>query len=234
MKQPRLLEPADIEVRIQQCKQTAGGKYRTVLLLYKTARTDMAILDDTFGAMNWSNSYQEIKGRMYCTISVRDPETGSWVSKQDCGTESNMEAEKGEASDAFKRAGTRWGIGRELYTGPVISIFTDTDQKFERFEVKSIAYDDRRCVTSLEIARERTGETVYSFCMPKARTRQAKPAEGFDKADAWRKTVELTGSDDSAKAAWLGTGIKSSKEMTGEKFMELYRKLKAEKEANNG
>lgn len=224
MNTPRLMEPDDIEVRIQQTRTGRDGKYVTVLLLYKTARTDMAVLDETFGPTNWSNSYREIKGHMYCTISVRDPETHEWVSKEDCGSESNVEAEKGEASDAFKRAGTRWGIGRELYTGPLVRIVTDYDPKYERFVVTDIGYDDKRRINRLHIASAKSGQLVFSYDMA------PKSADTFDMAGAWNQTVDLLGSPEEAKKAWLGTGIKSSKEMTGERFLALYKQLKAEKE----
>ena len=105
----RNLRKDEIEVRVASTQNNVAQ-----LLLYKTARTDAAILDETFGQFNWQCSYSEIKGNLFCTISVRDPKTNEWVSKSDCGAESNIEKEKGEASDAFKRSGFRWGIGVEL------------------------------------------------------------------------------------------------------------------------
>ena len=111
----RALKPEEIEVRIG----TVGAKGVT-LLLYKNARVDRQILDDTYGAMNWECDYKELKGNMYCGIGVYDADKGIFVWKWDCGTESNTEREKGEASDSFKRAGFRWGIGIELYTSPFI------------------------------------------------------------------------------------------------------------------
>lgn len=110
----RPLRADEIEVRIGQIYEKGVS-----MLLYKNARTDMAILDETYGAMGWQCDYKEVKGNLYCGIGVKD-EAGAWVWKWDCGTESNTEREKGEASDAFKRAGFRCGIGRELYTAPFI------------------------------------------------------------------------------------------------------------------
>lgn len=107
----RALRPDEIEIRVAQVTK-AGYQ----LLLYKNSRCDKRILDEVFGSMRWKDEYHEVKGALYCTISVWDEETGQWVSKEDCGSESNMEKKKGEASDAFKRAATAWGIGRELYT----------------------------------------------------------------------------------------------------------------------
>ena len=116
-----------IECKVKQV--TAKG---AVVLLYKTARVDMDMLDLIVGPANWMNSYRDIDGVLYCTITIRDPETGHWISKEDCGIESRADGEgnekKGEASDAFKRAGFRWGIGRELYSSPFTFINAETKQ----------------------------------------------------------------------------------------------------------
>ena len=111
----RNLKPDEIEVRVG----TVGAKGVT-MLLYKNARVDRAMLDEEYGAMNWSCRYEEYKGNLFCSIGVYDTDKKEWVWKEDCGTESQTEKQKGEASDAFKRAGFRWGIGIELYTSPFI------------------------------------------------------------------------------------------------------------------
>ena len=109
-----------------ECKVSMVRENGIQLLLYKTARTDMTLLDETIGAYNWKCSYQEIKGNMYCTISIYDEDKKEWIDKQDCGVESAFgDKEKGEASDAFKRAGFKVGIGRELYSSPFIWIGAD-------------------------------------------------------------------------------------------------------------
>lgn len=111
----RSLKADEIEVRVG----TVGAKGVT-LLLYKNARVDRQVLDEEFGQMNWQVKYTENKGNLFCSIGVWDKEKAQWVWKEDAGAESNMEKEKGEASDAFKRAGFRWGIGIELYASPFI------------------------------------------------------------------------------------------------------------------
>ena len=111
----RNLKADEIEVRVG----TVGQK-GVSMLLYKNARVDRAILDEEYGAMNWSCRYSEHKGNLFCSIGVYDIDKKEWIWKEDCGTESQTEKEKGEASDAFKRAGFRWGIGIELYTSPFI------------------------------------------------------------------------------------------------------------------
>lgn len=124
----RTLKADEIEVRIGQVGQDKNGNGYATLLLYKNARTDMQVLDETFGAMNWQKDYKEIKGNLYCGVGIWDEDKQQWVWKWDCGTESNTEKEKGEASDAFKRAsvnvsdGKGGGIGRELYTAPSIFV----------------------------------------------------------------------------------------------------------------
>lgn len=117
----RLLTKDDIECRVAQAGKT-NGKAWCSLLLYKDARVDQKVLDSTYGPLNWKRSHELIGDRLYCTVSVWDNEKKEWVSKQDVGTESNTEKEKGQASDSFKRACFNWGIGRELYTAPKIFI----------------------------------------------------------------------------------------------------------------
>lgn len=135
MKEIPLLTANDVECRIK--KITNEG---AVLLLYKTARVDMRILDEVYGSMNWQRHHEVINNNLFCTISVWDSEKSQWISKQDVGTESNAEAEKGQASDAFKRAGFAWGIGRELYDAPFIWISGKVG-KYDRFHVTDIQYD---------------------------------------------------------------------------------------------
>ena len=107
----RSLRADEINVRIDQCVE---GK--ALLLLYIDSRACRKILDETFGMFGWRDHYEEIKGALYCTIELWDETKSQWIPKQDCGTASNTEKTKGEASDAFKRACFCAGIGRELYT----------------------------------------------------------------------------------------------------------------------
>lgn len=166
----RLLKANEIEVKVKQVKQNG-----LVALLYKTARTDMDILDEEIGSDYWQCEYEEIKGNMYCKIGVWFEKLNQWVWKSDCGIESREDGEgnekKGEASDAFKRAGFKWGIGRELYTAPFIWISADYieikqfGQKYtcnEKFSVSKIEYNDNREIVALEIVNGK-GKTVYTF-----------------------------------------------------------------------
>lgn len=153
MKEIPLLTANDVECRIK--KITNEG---AVLLLYKTARVDMRILDEVYGSMNWQRHHEVINNNLFCTISVWDSEKSQWVSKQDVGTESNAEAEKGQASDAFKRAGFAWGIGRELYDAPFIWI-SGKVSKYDRFHVTDIQYDrEKQEFTRLTICDDKGKE----------------------------------------------------------------------------
>lgn len=160
----RRLNADEIECRVAQV--TANG---CSLLLYKTARVDRAILDEHFGAINWQNDFKVIDGKMYGGIGIRDANAPGWVWKWDCGTESNTEAEKGQASDCFKRAGFKWGIGVELYTAPFIWVNCKTEKNEKNkyivsdrktFSVKKIEYSEKGDITQLEII-DNKGTLVY-------------------------------------------------------------------------
>ena len=115
-----------IDFRIQSINK---GGYATILA-YKDARCDMQRLDDVVGPLGWKREHS--RDNHNCVVSIFDPEAGHWVGKEDTGTESNSEAQKGLASDSFKRAAFNWGIGRELYDYPVIQVKLNADE----FELK--------------------------------------------------------------------------------------------------
>ena len=145
----RDLTKDDIECRVQSVK--ANG---LVLLLYKNARCDMNILDETVGAENWQRHHT--RDNANCIVAIWDDKKSQWIEKEDTGTESMTEAEKGLASDSFKRACFNWGIGRELYTSPFIWINADkcnitTDKKcYDKFSVEKIIIENKR-ITALAI-----------------------------------------------------------------------------------
>lgn len=143
--QVRNLREDEIECKIAQIKDNQG----VALLLYKTARTDILLLDETFGKMNWQCEYKEVKGNMYCGISVFDRSKNQWVTKWDCGVESVFgDKQKGEASDSFKRAGFKWGVGIELYTAPFVWIPSDKcnirgGKCYDKFAIEKIATENK-------------------------------------------------------------------------------------------
>ena len=158
----RALTANEIECRVQTVKQKGLS-----LLLYKDARCDMSILDECVGALNWKRELT--RENRNCIVSIWDSEKSQWVSKEDTGTESNTEQQKGLASDSFKRACFNWGIGRELYTSPFIWI-NDTNAQYikpkgqgftcyERFTVEKVAVEDG-VITGLAI-KDSKGKRVF-------------------------------------------------------------------------
>lgn len=166
----RLLRADEIECRIGTINENGLS-----LLLYKDARVDQKILDETFGPFAWARTHEVIDGDLFCTVSIFDEECDRWVSKQDVGVSANAEKEKSRASDAFKRACVNWGIGRELYSAPFIWINAARAkiQRTERsgkeifftkeiFSVSEIFYDEeKRSISALSIINQRK-EVVYS------------------------------------------------------------------------
>lgn len=131
------------EIQVNKYRYPSG--YR--LMLYKTAQVDMAILDETYGKFGWEREYDG----EFCKVTIRDPDTGREVTKEDvgyCDAEDPEMRIKGKASDAFKRACMSWGIGRELYTAPFMWVDASTLQSFSsdttRFSVADIGYDGDR------------------------------------------------------------------------------------------
>jgi len=120
----------DLKASEIDCRPAMINEKGISLLLYKDARVDQDILDETVGAMNWQRKHT--RDNANCIVSIWDNDKKQWVEKEDTGTESNTEKEKGLASDSFKRACFNWGIGRELYTSPFIWVPADKTSINER------------------------------------------------------------------------------------------------------
>lgn len=180
----RDLTAGEIDCRVATCKENGVS-----LLLYKDARCDMNILDETVGAENWQRSHELINGNLFCNVGINinygKELPAQWVFKQDVGTESYTEKEKGQASDSFKRACFNWGIGRELYTAPFIWINPDgvklksSGDRAKRYVTNnkfSVAHIDikNKKIVSLSIKNDDLDKVVYEFPKPKG---QAKPTE---------------------------------------------------------
>lgn len=159
----RDLRADEIECRVAQAKATGVS-----LLLYKDARCDQNILDETVTPYNWQRFHS--RDNANCTVSIWDESKGQWVSKEDTGTESNTEKEKGLASDSFKRACFNWGIGRELYTAPFIWIKAEDCtalkengqrwQCFDTFEVEKILIVNKR-IMAISIKNRKSGKRCF-------------------------------------------------------------------------
>ena len=200
----RLLRADEIECRVSTINERGLS-----LLLFKDARVDQKILDETFTPFGWKRSHQIIDGNLYCTVEIWDSEKCQWIAKQDVGTTSYSEKEKGQASDSFKRACFNWGVGRELYTAPFIWIgavhatIQKKDNKFttsDRFSVQSISYNEQREINALVIVNGK-GFKVFEM-KPKQKNRQdtgnqqntgGKPDEGQE-AECKEKPERETGS----------------------------------------
>lgn len=196
----RALKNTEIELRVAQSGKSSQGVWANYLI-YKDARVDQNILDETVGPDNWEKSYELIDQKMYCTVSIWDKEKQQWIKKQDVGTESNTEKEKGEASDAFKRACFCWGIGRELYTAPSIFIslnegeYTENNGKiqpkarlFTVSEIESAVDGVSRIITKLVIT-DRKGAVRFSFKGGRVNTAKAKAEQPLPKAAAESETL---------------------------------------------
>nr|DAQ68553.1 MAG TPA: Rad52/22 family double-strand break repair protein [Caudoviricetes sp.] len=162
------LNAGDVECRVAQVSKTGKG---CSLLLYKDARCDMRQLDETVGTMNWQRKHEFKDGRLYCSVGIWDEDKQQWIWKEDVGSESNVEKDKGLSSDAFKRAMFNWGCGRELYTAPFIwvkasdvnlSQFNGKWKTNDKFSVKKMNVDSG-VITELEIVNDNTRKIVFTY-----------------------------------------------------------------------
>lgn len=229
----------DIEVRIAQCTEKG-----VQLLLYKTARCDMKLLDEAVGQENWDCEYKSIDGKLFCTVGIRcfDEKYNEWVYKQDVGVESNMEPVKGEASDAFKRACFKWGIGRELYTAPFIWVKKESLQRHKQndngkwtcrdmFSVRKVVSKNGK-ITELEIENS-YGLMVYRMGSkvplpesegtqpPKDETApQTPPQDRFATIRELKAKAISLGVKEEGIESWISANIKNKKkDMTTAEIM---------------
>ena len=223
----RLLRADEIECRIGTINEKGLS-----LLLYKDARADMKILDETFGVFGWKRTHQSIDGNLYCTVEIWDNEKKSWISKQDVGTVSYTEKEKGQASDSFKRACVSVGIGRELYSAPFIWVSAQKCkiQKrndklicYDKFSVSEISYSKDREIISLSIVNGDTGEVVYSMFPKNVQNTQPVNMQFCEFDSELKRTGVLL---DTVLSRY---GVKSINEMTPEMLGKAINSLKKTK-----
>ena len=218
----RLLRADEIEVRVSRI--VGKDKKTCVLLLFKDARADMTLLDETVGAERWQRKHELINGNLFCSVGILCND--QWVWKQDVGTESNTEKEKGQASDAFKRACFNWGIGRELYTGPFIAFYDGEfnlsgTTTYDTFKVTGIDYEERR-IKSVTVKNTKNGkEKTFTHDVSKIEpTRE----------DIIRKMLKEA--HFSEKSLLEHYGHESLSEITPEEEGEILHKCKTQIEAN--
>ena len=228
MKEIRLLRADEIDARISVCNEYGVG-----ILLYKDARCDMNILDETFGAMNWQRKHELIDGQLFCSVGICDGH--EWVWKQDVGVESYTEKEKGRASDSFKRACFNWGIGRELYTAPNMFVYakdlkTHQQNKFTEkwtcrdfFRVISIQYVGRK-ICYVAIRNEKTGK-IIEFGQPAEDEKKKSKIATEKQILALRNTIKKKGVDESEILAKVG--LPDWNVVTAEKYMSIVELLRS-------
>lgn len=207
MKEFRDLRADEIDCRVSTITEKGVS-----LLLYKDARCDMNILDETVGNLNWKREH--CRDNANCIVSIWDDSKNQWVSKEDTGTESFTEAEKGLASDSFKRACFNWGIGRELYTAPFIwikagdcKIVEDKRAKNgvtcrDRFSVTDVEIKDKKIV-KLEIRNDSTSQRCFVWASKQATVPELPTANPIKRGDSTLEQLdEIT-----AKAELTNTNL---------------------------
>ena len=233
----RRLKASEIEARVQTVTDKGCS-----ILLYKDARVDQKILDETLGCFNWQRSHQLIGDRLYCTVSVWDEKKKQWISKQDVGTESNTEKEKGHVSDSFKRACFNLGIGRELYTAPFIWVTAskidlkpkgDKYITYDKFVVKSIGYDDEGTINKLVIYNE--SKKIIVFQMGEPESEEEKAQSEYDKKAAKKitatqlksiyKVIEEHPDKVTEKGICSFFNLEKLEDMTAEQLQRFIRKI---------
>ena len=204
-KQIRTLRADEVECRVQQVTEKG-----CILLIYKDARVDMRILDETFGIDGWQRTHEVINGNLFCNIEIWSDDKKCWIKKQDVGVESNTEKQKGEASDSFKRAGFNVGIGRELYSSPFIWIKLDPSEieknsqskpqlsRSIKFGVTSIKYDENKDITNLVIS-DNKGNVRYTYGGSQTTPKTATKAPEQPKTPEQPKAPEQTTGIDTRK-----------------------------------
>lgn len=221
MKEIRLLRADEIDARISICNEYGVG-----ILLYKDARCDMNILDETFGNMNWQRRH--CRDNQNCIVSIWDEDKKQWIEKEDTGTESFTEKEKGLASDSFKRACFNVGIGRELYTAPNMFVYSKDLKTLEFkngrwvckdfFTVVDIRYTDRK-ISYVAIKNEKTKKVIEFGKIPTVKS------EG-DYIDV-KQTATLRGFLQSRKfdeeKALQAVGLKDFSKVTRNQYNQMVR-----------
>ena len=180
----RTLKAGEIECRVSRVDERSKKAY---LLLYKDARCDANILDETVGCENWTVEHYQVKNKDFARVGINFD--GQWIFKSDCGAETNVEAEKGESSDAFKRACFLFGLGRELYTSPKIKVdlkdddfFNGKISQFIQFDVTDIAYKEDGSICYLAIDKVNGFKKEQCFVWGN----KADAVEKFDPTKAYK------------------------------------------------
>lgn len=220
----RKLTANEIECRVAIVKDKGIS-----LLLYKTARVDRAILDEYYGDL-WQNDFKLIDGKMYGGIGIYNKDLNQWLWRWDCGTESNTEAEKGQASDCFKRAGFKWGIGIELYSAPFIWVSGNGNElKYEKYAVTDIGYSSSGDINKLKIINSKTKQVVFET----GKFTSTKPTPIDDSDLDIFEGLKTMDTSDNAQAYYkeYESAVKN-KEKFKETYIKIWKTLRAKEKAN--
>lgn len=220
----RKLTANEIECRVATVKDKGIS-----LLLYKTARVDRAILDEYYGDL-WQNDFKLIDGKMYGGIGIYNKDLNQWLWRWDCGTESNTEAEKGQASDCFKRAGFKWGIGIELYSAPFIWVSGNGNElKYEKYAVTDIGYSSSGDINKLKIINSKTKQVVFET----GKFTSTKPTPIDDSDLDIFEGLKTMDTSDNAQAYYkeYESAVKN-KEKFKETYIKIWKTLRAKEKAN--
>ena len=228
----RQLRADEIDCRISICNQYGVG-----LLLYKDARCDQNILDETVGQFDWQRRHEVIDGRLYCSVGLFDHNKSEWVWKQDVGTESYTEREKGQASDSFKRACFNWGIGRELYTAPDMWVNAKDLKKFKEdngrytcrdyFKVQAIEYDGNK-IAYVQIVNTSNGKVIeYGQHVTQSAER---PVKRISQTTAEVLSKVCRDVNINAEKLLASYGAKEFTGLTDEQYVEIMNRIKKHQE----
>lgn len=216
----------EIDVRVATINEKG-----CTLLLYKDARCDMNILDETVGPENWQRKHT--RDNANCIVSIWCDGKKQWVEKEDTGTESYTEKEKGQASDSFKRACFNWGIGRELYTAPFIWVGADKFNlsngqngkltTYDKFIVSDIEIKDKRIV-KLDITNSKTGNVCFHWSKAGSGSSKSQQRAKANPTPLTEESKALLNTEIAAYVKASGTNInavmKSLGEVTGKTAKE--------------
>lgn len=173
----RDLRADEIDVRVgATTKDKNGNVTHFTFLLYKNARVDMALLDETLGTMNWQAKYYQVKSTMICSVGINinynDPSKEPYFIWKDNGGDDDFTTEqvKAECSDAFKRACFLIGIGRGLYSASKLYMRIErTEENTEKsyYGCKTIEYDSNGNITKVVIYNKKTKKDVLVATLDK-------------------------------------------------------------------
>lgn len=109
-----LKKPFELQWRVSRVDNKNAPMTKANMVAYIDAR-DVQERLDKYCIYGWTNEYYEHKGNLFCRIGIRFSEGGEFEFRSDVGKPSNTDKEKGESSDAFKRAAVMWGVNRDAY-----------------------------------------------------------------------------------------------------------------------